>query len=411
MKRFALPSGRVVRLAEEASKLPSFHASNGIFAKAIAVVGAHLVDLDVRELELADFHALRAIASRLGWLEEDTIEIACINCGKPMKIAPCSTFELGPFADGELDDPELDRLRTANDDQGGIRVEPRTLAQAAPLHVALARGPIRINKKIVRALGVVELRGAREPLALAKILRECDDETFGDVADAFLGAAYPARLAAAHACPKCGARNDVDAPYDRELTEGEGRRGAWSGPDLNRASADPFPSFEAFDAEARRIAKKRVPQGVILVVEGGVPECDDGGVPLLGSYVPRFEGSDTAPSRGPEVTVYYRTFRGMHDDEGAHDWRAELEETIEHELEHHGFHLAGHDPMDEQERQEIAREAIRTVGKRELVRRELGDQAKGIADFIRRTWLFWILLLIALFAYAVCGSGGSGSGD
>ena len=402
MKTFTLPSGRVVTLCAsfQASKLPSFQAS--IFAREVAAVDAHLVDLDVHALELADFNALRAIIGRLGWLEEEEIEIACINCAEPMKIAPCSTFELGPFVDGELDDPELDRLRTSKDDSGGIRVEPRTLAQAAPLHIALGRGPIRITKKIVRALGVVQFRGAHEPLALAKMLRECDDDTFSGVADAFLAAAYSPRLGAAHACPKCGARNDVDAPYEREFIEGAGGRGE---------SAEPFPSFEAFDAEARRIAEKRVPPDVVLVVEGGVPACDDGGIPLLGSYVPPFEGSDTAPSRGPEVTVYYRTFRAMHDDWCAYDWRAELDETIEHELEHHGFHLAGHDPMHEQERDEIEREAIRTVGKRELVRREIGGQATGIADFIRRTWPFWILLLIVAFAYAVCTGSGAGSGD
>src|SRR5207249_4507812 len=122
-----------------------------------------------------------------------TVEIECINCREPMSIKPCATFELGPFADGELEDPELDRLRTAKDDAGGVRVEPRTVAEALPLHAALARGPIRITKKIVRALGVLEFRGETDPLALAKLLRECDDDVFGEVTDAFLAAAYPMR--------------------------------------------------------------------------------------------------------------------------------------------------------------------------------------------------------------------------
>jgi hypothetical protein len=356
-----------------------------MFGKAITAIRAHTDD-DLFAFELPDFHALRAIAAKLGWLEEEPITITCINCREPMTIRPCATFELGPFIDGELDDPELDA-------HGAPGMRTPTLAEAAPLHVP---GPLRMTKKLVRALGIEEFEGERDPGKIARKLRDCDDETFDRMQDAFLATAYPPRLGAAHPCPKCGARNDVDAPYDREL-----------GASMRSKATEAFPSFETFDALAQKIADKMMPGDVVLVVEGGVAACDDGGIPLLGSYVPPFEGSDTAPSHPPEITVYYQTFRAMHEDDGPYDWRAELHETIEHELEHHGYHLAGHDPMDEEERGEIVRETVRTVGKKELVRRQTKGLFVDLTDFIKKTWPLWIVLLIAAFAFSLC----NGSGD
>jgi hypothetical protein len=384
--RLTLPSGRIVRFSKTTHESAE---GKGLFAKAIGIVGSHLEDADVRDLELADFHALRAIAARLGWLSEEAIEITCVNCRKPMKVVPSSTFELGPFRDGELDDSELDRR---GHDAPNMKLEPRTVKQAEPLHVALKHGALRITPKLVRALGVVEFDGSRDLGDITRRLRDCDDARFGEVQDAFLELAYPLRLGASHACPKCGARNEVDAPYERELFRSAAP-----------ITKEDFPSFDDFDIEVQRIAEKMLPDDVVLVVEGGVAHVDDGGVPLLGSYVPPFEGSDSAPSRPPEITVYFQTFRGMHEDDGPYDWRAELEETIEHELEHHGHHLTGHDPMDEEERAEIEREVVRTVGKREIVRRQTKGLVVDFADFIRRTWPLWIILLIVAIAWTVCG--------
>jgi hypothetical protein len=137
---------------------------------------------------------------------------------------------------------------------------------------------------------------------------------------------------------------------------------------------------------------------VALIVEGGVPACDDGGVPLLGSYVPPFAGSEQQPSQQGEVTLFYRTFRAEWQDGGPYDWRAEVRETLEHELEHHEGHLRGHDPMDEDERDEIAREVVRTVGKRALARRGTRALFSDWGEFLRRTWPLWIVLLIAVIA-------------
>ena len=58
------------------------------------------------------------------------------------------------------------------------------------------------------------------------------------------------------------------------------------------------------------------------------------------------------PERPAEVTIFYRTFRAMWNEEGGYDWEAEIRETIEHELEHHVAFLTGDDPMDEAERDE-----------------------------------------------------------
>ncbi|MBF5066225.1 hypothetical protein G6O45_23615, partial [Salmonella enterica subsp. enterica serovar Istanbul] len=60
-------------------------------------------------------------------------------------------------------------------------------------------------------------------------------------------------------------------------------------------------------------------EAVELVVEGGTPAVDEGGEPLLGSYVPPHPGDAGAPSRAPVVTVYYRTFRATWDEDGAYD--------------------------------------------------------------------------------------------
>ncbi len=192
-------------------------------------------------------------------------------------------------------------------------------------------------------------------------------------------------------CEACGARNDVDAPYERESGSGSGR-------EVASGSASPFPGFEAFAARAREIAGAAMEEieGVELVVEGGTPAVDDGGEPLLGSYVPPHPGDAGTPTQAPVVTVYYRTFRAMWEEDGAYDWDDELTETIEHELEHHLSFLRGDDPTDDEERAVIRDEALRIVGKREAGRRALQGFGASWSDFLRRTWPIWVLALLAL---------------
>ena len=143
---------------------------------------------------------------------------------------------------------------------------------------------------------------------LGKLLAEVDDETWTGVTDFFLAAHYPPRLFAIVTCPDCGARNDVDAPYDREFE-----------PSSEAPDEEPFVSFDDFDAMARSIAAPLL-EGlpVTFVVEGGVAACDDGGVPLLGAYVP------ARLTHQGEVTGYYRTFASIWAEDGAYDVEAEL---------------------------------------------------------------------------------------
>jgi hypothetical protein len=82
----------------------------------------------------------------------------------------------------------------------------------------------------------------------------------------------------------------------------------------------------------------------------------------------------------------------MWDEDGAYDWEAELRETIEHELEHHLSYLAGDDPVDEAERQDIADEAERIVGRREIARQGVRALGADFAGFLRKTWPIWIVL-------------------
>lgn len=401
--RLTLPTGRVVRVrARRAAPPPAPPARAALFdeARTLLVGKVALSDesgepIDPDALDLGDFHALRAIFSRVGWLDEKPIDLTCTNCDAPMTVKPCATFELGPFADAEERDPELDAPFDFAAAHDGVFLRTLTLREARPLHVALAAGPLDVTAKLVRALGIVTVDG-HEGREAVRLLRECDDATFERVCDVFLDAHYSRRLFAVHVCPSCGARNDVDAPWDRELA-GEIA--------LPRAvaPAEGFPSFEHFDAAARQLAGPLLPAGVALVVEGGVPACDDGGVPLLGSYVPPFEGSEQHPSRQAEVTVFYRTFRAEWQDSGPYDWRAELRETIEHELRHHAGYLRGRDPMDEDERAEIVREAVRTVGRRELARRGTRALFADVGDFLRRTWPLWIVLLIAAIVMLIFG--------
>jgi hypothetical protein len=157
-----------------------------------------------------------------------------------------------------------------------------------------------------------------------------------------------------------------------------------------------FPSFDAFSEEARKTAHEIMgphEAEVAFVVEGGVPEIDDGGEPLLGCYVPPRE--PTAPRPGPaEITVFYRTFQAIWEEDGPYDWQAELAETVEHELEHHEAHLRGHDPMHEEEQDEIDREARKVLGTTAIVKDNTRALGKDFLDFLRRTWLIWLILVI-----------------
>jgi hypothetical protein len=433
-KRVHLPSGRVVSLSlqaqagvgprRRAAKAPLFSELVELVRSGELVMradgdgaaGASSASVDIGSLPLRDFHALRAVATRLGWLHEEPIDFDCRNCEEPMHVAPCASLQLGPFVDGELDDPELDRtldLTVAHAvppirlGGGRVATEARlddvTVDRAAPLHRALRRRRLAVTDRLVTAMGVAALGDAKAPAVLAEALARCSDAAWGAIGGLFLAAHYPLRLGAAAVCPKCGARNDVDAPYEREFDATRHPRdiAGESAP----SNAQVFPSFDAFDERARAIFERAgdAARDVALVVEGGVPACDDGGEPLLGSYVPPIQGDATQPTRGAEVTVYYRTFRAMWDEDGPYDWDGELDETIEHELEHHEGWLVGDDPMDEEERDTIAREQLALVGRKATVRAAAGAFGGDVRGFLARTWPIWLIVAAATFAVTVCG--------
>ena len=397
-----LPGGRLVELPKKKLAPRKGDTKEMLYGGARAVLRE--LGFDSARLSLAEFHALRAIATHEGWLEEEEVEIVCRNCDEAIVVKPCAAMPIGPFVDAELDDDELDELLDTSTEHDvpalgvKIRLRPITAKDAEPLHRALAHDPLHVTPEVARAMGIEALGETRDLRKIARKLQRCDDRAFGEITNLFLRAHYPLRLFSLVLCERCGTRNDVDAPYDREFSPYE---------DAREDASETFPSFDEFDATCREIGEELIenapPPKPVLVVEGGVPDCDDGGEPLLGSYVPGHEGDARNPANPGTITVYYRTFASMWKDDGAYDVEGEIHETIEHELEHHGAHLVGHDPKDEEERDEIAREARRVVGKKAIARAATNAFASDVGEFWKRTWPVWVLALIAV-AIAILAS-------
>jgi hypothetical protein len=234
--------------------------------------------------------------------------------------------------------------------------------------------------------------------AIAGALARCSDEAWAAIGDRFLEAHYSPRLGAVVLCSKCGARNDVDAPYEREFEPS-----ALTG-QSNEANDDLFPDFDAFVAHAQGSFDAMAGGAaahVRLILEQGVPACDDGGEPLMGSYEP--PGGDVgAPVGNGAVSLYYRTFRAIWDEDGPYDWKAEVDETLAHELEHHAGWRTGDDPVDDEERAEIAAERVRLVGRRAAARQSVAALGADLGGFFARTWLIWLIIAAATLAITVC---------
>jgi hypothetical protein len=410
--RLQLPGGRRVELEVTRSVTPpkeSLTAALELLDAGAVVVRAAGKHVAPDELRLVELHALRAIFAACGLVEEDELTVDCKNCEAPIVLRPARAMPLGPFIDAELDDPELDAVLDLDVAHpippvaipGGqattVRLAPVSVERARALFSALAKRTLKLRASVVQGMGIASLGDVTAPAAIARALQSASDEAFGEVTNLFLRAHYPLRLGAIVACPACGARNDVDAPYEREFPP-------WHGVSAI-TEAGTFPELEAFDAAARRIAEELLGEAfgdeIAFVVEGGVPACDDGGEPLLGSYVPGSPGDGAVPSRAPEITVYYRTFRAMWDEDGPYDWEAELDETIAHELEHHVAEGRGDDPVDAEERAEIEREAARIHGKKALARGAAAHLGRDFGEFLRRTWPVWIVALLVAIATIV----------
>jgi hypothetical protein len=254
-------------------------------------------------------------------------------------------------------------------------------------------------------MGIVALGPETEPARLARALEAADDEAFASVLDVFLATHYPLRLGAPLRCEECGARNDVDAPYEREF--------APSDPPLGAHPAEDTPASYPTDDELSALAEahfreraRRFPEdSVDLVLTDETPAVDDGGEPLMGSYVPGSVGDAHGVPERPTVTLYLRTFRAMWDDDGPYDVAGEVRETVEHELTHHEHWLTGDDPMDDEERALIAEEARRLHGKKQLARGAARGLGADVLEFLRRTWLIWALILLAVAVTLAAGPG------
>ena len=361
-------------------------------------------------LSLRDAAITRAVLTHLEVLPEDPADVVCENCDAPFTVSPCRALSLAPYFDGEADDDELDAQFPFDEDHpipeitirdgiaSTVRLRDVTLAQVEPLHRALEAYRLRITGEVARAIGVVSLGAETQPVRIGRALGRASDEALDVVFDLFDEAHYPPRLTAEARCPKCGAVNAVEAPSLREFPAQRMRR---AGRDVLPPGFPDEATFEGMVAEEAEVIYERLGvRNVGLEIVHGPADCDDGGVPLLGSYTPP-EGEGTGfVARPPEVRLYYRTFVAMWADE-TYDVRGEIAETIEHELEHHLAFLSGDDPEDERERGQIAREARQRTGDTETLRQASRAARGELTDFLYRTWPVWAVVALATIVAAL----------
>ena len=324
------------------------------------------------QLLLGDAHVVIAVQKKLGILPEEEVAVPCHNCASTLTLKPCARLEIGPWVDDEAKDPELDRTLPFGEAHA---ISPIMLGQVRTARTVTLRDLTLAESKT--DFGIVALGRERDPRRIEEALVGGHSK----IARIWLDSHYVPRLFASIVCPSCKARNDVDAPYDRELASEE-----------EDVALGEFPSFDDWDAEVRAIAGDW-PDDVELLTAEGEAGTDAGGDTAWGIYEePRPDGMPAHPAR---VTLYYRTFAAVWREEGPYDWRDEIEETLEHELEHHVAFLRGHDPMAEEEEAEIADEAVRVIGKSETRRRATRELGASFGDFWRRTWLIWLVIALA----------------
>lgn len=402
-----------------------------VLAGPSVVADARGAPLDPLGLPLADVHVLRALLASAGVVPEEPGSYTCENCGAPFEVAPSSLLEIGPFTDGELDDPELDRpfdfdashpipaLRVGRAVCRGVRLVERTVEEAMPLLRLPGDGVLRVTPSLVVAMGIAALGRERRAPVIADALASAPDEAWAAVVDLYHEARYPARLVAVHRCQGCGARNDLDVPLEREIARAPLRAAGVDGTDADelgeprapraRAStSSAFPDLDGFEARVRaaaeRIYEARGVRNIDLFIDAGVPACDDGGEPLLGCYTPGTPADALGIARPPEIRIFYRTFRAEAREDPGFDVDAEIEETIDHEVIHHLHHLAGSDPLDDEEQEQIEREQMRRVGHAEAARRARRGALSDVAGFVRATWPAWLIAAVGT-ALAWCAGG------
>jgi hypothetical protein len=255
-----------------------------------------------------------------------------------------------------------------------------------------ADAELRVTSNVVRGMGVVELDGETETGRIARALQHLDDDSFAALQMLFEDAHYPPRLDVPHPCPECGATAWLSIPLSRELSL-EPAEDA----DVAPTSARGFMGVDEFEAlvreEAARLWDELEIGEVSLTVVEGVAEVDEGGEPLLGSYRPA--DPEALIPQPAEIDIFYRTFANMSRSDGVVDARAEVAETLRHELEHHLNYLRGDDPLDDSERAEIDLERARRVGRAEVGRRATREARRDVSEFFARTWYVWVVVALA----------------
>jgi len=411
-----LPSGARARVTGRRVSPPPPSWPAALRASAVEA------DVDVEGLCLADAHVLEALLVAAGVVVPPPTVLECRNCARVVPFAVAEAIPTGPLLDppgdealdrtllGEHEHPFPTPVPIRGELAPTFRLGPRTLRDRLRLEQVLGddpQAPLPLGGPLIRALGLVALGTIQSPTAIARALAALDDDAFDAawdaISEAFDRQHWPPRLLVPVACPECGARHDLEAAGLRPLT--------WSGP--RSQSAVPFPPLETFRARAAALVEEIFAaedpadlEGVEVTVEEGVPPCDDGGDPLLGSYTPSPEADGDV--RGPvarfRIELYYRTFRSDYEDE-PYDWEAEIRETIEHELEHHHNFLSGHDPLDEAERAAIVHERERLLGRpgsREVAGR-LGFLLGDFAQFVKAIWPLLALVFVGLLVLEMCG--------
>jgi len=445
------PGGRLLRAIEEGRLTirEDDHASGG-------GAGPFTVD-ELLEWSLPDFNALRDIAARLGVVLEQPPPLICRNCDAPLegdpRRAPIDDLDRW-YEPGRLDQPVLEaasrlplprpfRPPGAQRPIRSFQLDAPTVRQVLPVWRVLGSAsrrperyfhrpsepssssppwppPLPPRPGVLRALGLTALGPIRSPRRLARALENAPSDVWSTIETAFALRAYAAEGTRPVACHSCGAVHDVDAPTERETWSDPEAEDLLLGadgvpaPEVSDPSGDPepFPPPDAFDDRVLRIADEVFDElgvaAVDLDVDHGVPPVDGAGVPLLGSYrVIPDEGAEFGlpasdfggGARRFRIELYYETFRRTFE-EDPYDVDEEIRETIAHEVEHHFHELAGHDPLDEAERAEAAREVALRFGERYVARAARHALWAPLTGFLRLVFPVLLLLALGLAGYA-----------
>jgi hypothetical protein len=414
-----LPTGRRVRVAAAPLEAPLADDAWGgepLFAgRFLAAIHGGALRLgeggrplgveEVLDWPLRDLHALRDVAERLWVIATDHRAYDCRNCGAAIhaSTAPMDDLDVWYADDGAPPAPPFPLPAAAPLASGAeahtVEVVPVTGREALPLWRALASEADRpLTAPVVRGLGVRALGDETDPAAIAASLDRADDGTWDALEAAFIALNYADRAFVPQVCARCGTVHDLPAPSAREVEPPPAAFRALHADDERAPGAPPstFPDEEAFAAMVERLGEEvyvqRGVQHIALHTDLEVPPVDGSGEPLMGSYQPIYRSDAVGYTDVSfEIRLYYRTFRNIWHQDGPYDVEAEVRETIDHEVEHHLHHLAGHDPMDEEERDQARRDLERTFGVRAVRRAE---RAALLGELRRIGILFAVLAVV-----------------